>query len=44
MSVDGTTIDLNVTSNPNMAPPGWYMLFVLDANGVPSVAQWVHLT
>ncbi|MFE7132834.1 galactose oxidase-like domain-containing protein [Streptomyces sp. NPDC057638] len=40
---DGTTVDLNVTSNPNLAPPGWYMLFAADANGVPSVASWVHL-
>jgi hypothetical protein len=41
--VDGSTIDLNVTSNPNLAPPGWYMLFAVDANGAPSVAKWVHL-
>ncbi|MFE2305401.1 galactose oxidase-like domain-containing protein [Streptomyces sp. NPDC059411] len=41
--VNGTTIDLNVTTNPNLAPPGWYMLFGVDANGVPSVATWVHL-
>ncbi|MEU1671572.1 galactose oxidase early set domain-containing protein [Streptomyces roseifaciens] len=40
---DGRTIDLNVTSNPNLAPPGWYMLFAVDAAGVPSVASWVHL-
>ena len=26
----------------NVAPPGWYMLFVLD-DGVPSVAAWVRL-
>jgi len=26
-----------------MAPPGWYMLFVNNANGVPSVAKWIHL-
>ncbi|WP_351234959.1 galactose oxidase early set domain-containing protein [Streptomyces sp. NPDC002133] len=43
LTVDGNTIDLNVTSNPNLAPPGWYMLFTVDANGVPSVAKWVHL-
>ncbi|MBZ9639028.1 galactose oxidase-like domain-containing protein [Streptomyces sp. PSKA30] len=43
LSVDGNTIDLNVTSNPNLAPPGWYMLFAVDAGGVPSVAKWVHL-
>jgi hypothetical protein len=43
LTVDGDNIGLNVTSNPNLAPPGWYMLFVVDANGVPSVATWVHL-
>ncbi|WP_328300503.1 DUF1929 domain-containing protein [Streptomyces sp. NBC_00435] len=41
--VNGTTIDLNVTTNPNLAPPGWYMLFGVDAAGVPSLATWVHL-
>ncbi|MGW1073915.1 galactose oxidase-like domain-containing protein [Streptomyces sp. NPDC002537] len=43
VGADGRTIDLNVTSNPNLAPPGWYMLFAVDAAGVPSVASWVHL-
>ncbi|POX49964.1 galactose oxidase-like domain-containing protein [Streptomyces sp. Ru72] len=43
LSVNGNNVDLNVTSNPNLAPPGWYMLFAVDANGVPSVAQWIHL-
>ncbi|WP_327353785.1 galactose oxidase early set domain-containing protein [Streptomyces sp. NBC_01304] len=43
LTVDGNNIDLNVTANPNLAPPGWYMLFAVDANGVPSVAEWVHV-
>ncbi|BCJ58327.1 hypothetical protein Jiend_17490 [Micromonospora endophytica] len=43
MTVDGNTIGLNVTSNPNIAPPGWYMLFVHNAQGVPSVAKWIKL-
>jgi hypothetical protein len=43
MTVNGNTIGLNVTSNPNIAPAGWYMLFVHGANGVPSVAKWVKL-
>jgi hypothetical protein len=43
MTVTGNTIGLNLTSNPNLAPPGWYMLFVVGADGVPSVAQWVHV-
>lgn len=39
----GGAIDLNLTTNPNIAPPGWYMLFVTNAAGVPSVAKWVHV-
>lgn len=26
-----------------IAPPGWYMLFVVDADGTPSIARWVKL-
>ncbi|MGH2769638.1 MAG: galactose oxidase-like domain-containing protein, partial [Actinomycetota bacterium] len=26
-----------------LAPPGWYMLFLVDDGGVPSVAAWVRL-
>jgi hypothetical protein len=26
-----------------LAPRGWYMLFILNANGVPSIAQFVQL-
>jgi hypothetical protein len=43
MTVNGNNITVNLTSNPNIAPPGWYMLFALGANGVPSVATWVHV-
>jgi hypothetical protein len=39
----GDTIGAKVTNNPNIAPPGWYMLFLVDTNGVPSVAEWIHL-
>jgi hypothetical protein len=27
-----------------LAPPAWYLLFVLDATGRPSDGTWVHLT
>jgi hypothetical protein len=30
-------------ANGNLAPPGYYLLFILNAQGVPSVAQFVHL-
>jgi len=37
---------LTATAPPNgfIAPPGYYMLFILDQAGVPSVAKFVHLT
>jgi hypothetical protein len=27
----------------SIAPPGWYMLFIVNDSGVPSRAFWVHL-
>ncbi len=36
-------IDATAPPTPSVATPGWYMLFVLDAAGVPSVASWVRL-
>jgi hypothetical protein len=37
---------LNVTAPPNgnIAPPGYYMVFILNANGVPSLASFVQLS
>jgi hypothetical protein len=29
--------------NANVAPPGWYMVFLIDNNGVPSYAQIVQV-
>ena len=26
-----------------IAPPGYYMLFTVTADGIPSVASWVHV-
>jgi hypothetical protein len=36
---------LNVVapSNPNLSPPGYYMLFILNGNGVPSVAKIIRI-
>ena len=36
-------INAQITNNPNLAPPGWYMLFIVNQQGVPSVASWIHL-
>ncbi len=37
------TLTLTSPSNGNVAPPGYYMLFLLDSSGVPSKAQFVEL-
>ena len=37
------TLALTLPASPNLAPPGWYLLTVLDAAGRPSPAAWVHL-
>jgi hypothetical protein len=33
-----------IPSRASVAPPGWYMLFLVDDDGVPSVARWVRVT
>ncbi|MBW1595830.1 kelch motif-containing protein [Streptomyces sp. JJ38] len=38
---DGVTV--SVPDDGSLIPPGWYMLFLTDEEGTPSVAKWVHL-
>ena len=38
-----TSLTFKAPANPDVAPGGWYMLFVLDETGTPSVAKWVQL-
>ena len=42
----GSGGSLSLTSPPdgNIAPPGYYMLFLLDSAGVPSKAQFIQLS
>jgi hypothetical protein len=42
-TTSGTTLNVQAPANANLAPPGTYMLFIVDANGVPSVAKFVKL-
>jgi len=37
-------LDVTAPPNGNIAPPGYYMLFVLNSAGVPSTATFVQLT
>jgi hypothetical protein len=39
----GGVMTLRAPSGPDLAPPGFYMLFVLTADGTPSIARWVQL-
>ncbi|MFE2144238.1 galactose oxidase-like domain-containing protein [Streptomyces sp. NPDC059456] len=41
--VRGSAIGLRTPPGAADAPPGYYMLFLLDAKGVPSTAKWVKL-
>jgi len=36
-------LHVDVTENRNLAPPGWYLLFLCNKAGIPSVARWIHL-
>ncbi len=38
------TLDVATPPQPNLAPPGWYLLFILNSSRVPSVGRWVRLT
>jgi len=37
-------LNIQAPVDGNLAPPGPYMLFLVDTNGVPSVASWVRLS
>jgi hypothetical protein len=43
VSQAGGIIRATITDEPNIAPPGWYMLFIVNNLGVPSIARWIHL-
>jgi hypothetical protein len=37
-------IDITIPANPNLAPPGHYMLFAVNSNGVPSIGAFVRIS
>lgn len=45
LAVTPTTSGFTATApaSSKLAPPGWYMLFVVTPDGIPSVATWVHV-
>ncbi|WP_250003019.1 galactose oxidase early set domain-containing protein [Actinoplanes sp. M2I2] len=39
----GDTLGLSIPKTKGLVPSGWYMLFLVDDKGVPSVARWVQV-
>jgi hypothetical protein len=37
-------LNATIPNDRNLAPPGWYMLFLTDKDGIPSIASWVRLS
>ncbi|MFZ5547421.1 MAG: galactose oxidase-like domain-containing protein [Pseudomonadota bacterium] len=42
-SQTGASLSVTLPASANVAPPGFYMLFALDASGVPSVAKVLRI-
>ena len=42
-TASGTNLTIKAPASANVAPPGYYMLFVFNAAGVPSVAKIIKL-
>jgi Domain of unknown function (DUF1929)/Glyoxal oxidase N-terminus/Bacterial Ig-like domain (group 2) len=38
------TLTVTAPPNGNIAPPGYYLLFILNSSGVPSIAPFVQIT
>lgn len=43
-SVVGDILTVQAPADANVAPPGFYMLFIVNNQGVPSVASWLQVS
>jgi hypothetical protein len=43
-SRDADSLSVTAPANGNIAPPGYYMLFIVSSSGVPSVANFVRVS
>ncbi|MFJ3904752.1 galactose oxidase-like domain-containing protein [Streptomyces sp. NPDC090025] len=41
---DGLTVTVTVPTDRTLVPPGWYMLFGTDQDGIPSEARWIQVS
>jgi hypothetical protein len=39
----GNSVTVQITNNRNLVMPGYYMLFVVNNNNIPSVASWIQI-
>ncbi|MEU1667849.1 kelch motif-containing protein [Streptomyces sparsogenes] len=39
----GDSVSVRIPDDPSLVPPGWYMLTVVDDQGIPSEAVWVKV-
>jgi hypothetical protein len=44
ITVAGSDIQATVPASAALVPPGYYMLFIVDSEGVPSIAKFVRIT
>lgn len=42
-AIGAADVTVEAPPQPNLAPPGWYLLFVLDASRVPSTGRWLRV-
>src|SRR5205823_3795580 len=42
-SAGSGALQVQAPANTNLAPPGPYMMFIVDTNGVPSLASWLRV-
>ena len=42
-TVEGNVLKVRAPANANLAPPGRYLLFVINGQGVPSLARMVSI-
>jgi hypothetical protein len=40
---NGGGLSIHSPGNPNLAPPGHYLLFLVNDHGVPSVGKFIHI-
>ncbi|MEU8762156.1 kelch motif-containing protein [Streptomyces sp. NPDC048659] len=40
---DGVSVTVEVPKDRTLVPPGWYMVFVTDKDGIPSEARWIQV-